>query len=196
MSPTSFQGRGVGSHGRVRGTFTAAAHSSWCCSSRMSRAGSVSLTGSLQGSEITVLCQETLLSPHSSHENPLHRQTTPRYSDLAFPVPQGPLIQKSTLCSNTSHHAHSHRALPSAPAKQPTKPYYWPGGSFGSWRIVAAFVSVLVSENASPLNGFVHSRGNPQKPRRKDLTGTELLSAALRRQLPRTATRKRGAVGA
>lgn len=47
------------------------------------------------------------------------------------------------------------------------------------------FVSVLVSENASPLNGFVHSHGNPQKPRRKDLMGTELFSAALRRQLPR-----------
>lgn len=57
-------------------------------------------------------------------------------------------------------------------------------------------VSIPVSENTNPLNEFDHSNRNPQKPRRKDLMGTELLSAALRRQLPRTATQKSGAVGA
>lgn len=36
----------------------------------------------------------------------------------------------------------------------------------------------------------------PQKPRRKDLMGTELFPTALRRQMPTTATQKGGAVGA
>jgi len=61
---------------------------------------------------------------------------------------------------------------------------------------VAVAVSTQVSGNTNPLNGFVHSSTDPQKPRRTDLMGAELLSAALRRQLPRTATQKRGAVGA
>lgn len=36
-------------------------------------------------------------------------------------------------------------------------------------------VSILVSGNTNPLNGFVPSSRNPQKPRRKALMGTRAI---------------------
>ena len=135
LFPASFQGKEGGSHGRVRVTFTAAVHSSsWCCSSRRSGVCSVCLTNSLQQSEITVLCQKTLLSSPASHIKPLYGQAALRYSDFTFPVPQGLLIEKSTPCSNTSHHAQGCKAelYPQHQSSNPTKSFHCPPRSCGT----------------------------------------------------------------
>ena len=140
LFPFSFQRRGGGSHGRVRVTFTAAVYSSsWCCGSRRSGVCSVCLTDSLQGSEITVLCQKTLLSPPSSHIKPSAQAS---YSPLlrlyfssatrSFDSEIHPLQQH--LPPSTGLQG---QALPLAPVKRPhypTKSFYWPNRSLGSWR--------------------------------------------------------------
>lgn len=122
LFPPSFAGREGGSHSRVRETFTASVHSSsWCCSSRRSGVGSVCLAVSLQRSEITFICQKTIL-PLPLTQNPLCTGDLLSATGLRLYSASGSRSFDSELllflhCPPST--GLQSTALPSAPAKQP-----------------------------------------------------------------------------
>lgn len=144
-----------------------------------------------------MLPETSSFSSFFSHMKP-SAQASYSHSAFTFPVPQVLLIQKSTICSNTSYHGCRAGFYPQYHSSHPSPPLLNPSAGQMDHLDSAGRCScgcIQVSEKTNSLNAFVHSSRNPPKPRRMDLMGTELLPAALRRQLPRTVNQERDAVG-